>query len=137
VPASAIIVVLAPSSTCCPPARRLSSARLEADARSLASEPDGLVLVAGPAGSDKSAILSAFVDEINRNRADYMITIEPCVYLVHENVQALVSQREVGADAARAVAATRAALNENPDVLVVDDLASGEVAELRSVSGGP
>jgi twitching motility protein PilT len=103
---------------------------LEADARSLASEPDGLVLVAGPAGSDKSAILSAFVDEINRNRADYMITIEPCVYLVHENVQALVSQREVGADAARAVAATRAALNENPDVLVVDDLASGEVAAM-------
>ncbi len=103
---------------------------LEADARSLASEPDGLVLVAGPAGSDKSAILSAFVDEINRHRADYMITIEPCVYLVHENVQALVSQREVGADADRAVAATRAALNENPDVLVVDNLASGDVAAL-------
>lgn len=103
---------------------------LEADARSLASEPDGLVLVAGPAGSDKSAILSAFVDEINRHRADYMITIEPCVYLVHENVQALVSQREVGADADRAVAATRAALNENPDVLVIDNLTSGDVAAL-------
>lgn len=103
---------------------------LDADARSLASEPDGLVLVAGPAGSDKSAILSAFVDEINQHRADYMITIEPCVYLVHENVQALVSQREVGADIGRALVATRAALNENPDVLVIDDLASGDVAAL-------
>jgi len=103
---------------------------LEADARSLASEPDGLVIVAGPAGSDKSAILAAFVDEINRHRADYMITIEPCVYLVHESVQALVSQREVGTDPAGAAAATRAALNENPDVLVIDDLASGDVAAL-------
>lgn len=103
---------------------------LEADARSLASEPDGLVIVAGPPGSDKSAILAAFVDEINRHRADYMITIEPCVYLVHENVQALVSQREVGTDPARAAAAMRAAINENPDVLVIDDLASGDVAAL-------
>lgn len=103
---------------------------LEADARALASEPDGLVIVAGPAGSDKSAILAAFVDEINRHRADYLITIEPCVYLVHENVQALVSQREVGTDPTRAATATRAALNENPDVLVIDDLASGDVAVL-------
>jgi twitching motility protein PilT len=103
---------------------------LDADARSLATEPDGLVVVAGPAGSDKSAILSAFVDEINRHRADYMITIEPFVYLIHENVQALVSQREVGADPARAAAAARAALKEDPDILVIDDLASGEVAAL-------
>ncbi|MGE3888398.1 MAG: ATPase, T2SS/T4P/T4SS family [Vicinamibacterales bacterium] len=103
---------------------------LAPEARSLASEPDGLVIVAGPAGSDKSAILAAFVDEINRHRADYMITIEPCVYLVHENVHALVSQREVGTDPARAAAAMRDALSENPDVLVIDDLASGDVAAL-------
>ena len=52
---------------------------LDAAARLLATEPDGLVVVAGPAGSDKSAIVAAFVDIINRHRGDYVITLEPQV----------------------------------------------------------
>ena len=103
---------------------------LDATARLLATEPDGLVVVAGPAGSDKSAIVAAFVDIINRNRADYVITLEPQVRVSHEPHQALVSQREVGTEADRSVAMARAALRENPDVLVLEDVAAGELVSL-------
>ena len=57
---------------------------LDTAARLLATEPDGLVVVAGPAGSDKSAIVAAFVDIINRHRGDYVITLEPQVRVIHE-----------------------------------------------------
>ena len=103
---------------------------LDPTARLLATEPDGLVVVAGPSGSDKSAIVAAFVDIINRNRADYVITLEPQVRVSHEPHQALVSQREVGTEVDRSVAMARAALRENPDVLVLEDVAAGELVSL-------
>jgi twitching motility protein PilT len=103
---------------------------LDDAARLLATEPDGLVLVAGAAGSDKAAIVGAFVDTINRQRGDYVITLEPQVRVAHDNRHALISQREVGTDAARALAAARGALRENPDVLVIEDLHSGDLAGL-------
>lgn len=96
----------------------------------LATEPDGLVLVAGPEGSGKSTILSAFVDAINRRRADYVITLEPDVRLVQENRHALISQRQVKADASSKLSAARAALREDPDVLVVEGMDSAELFEL-------
>jgi twitching motility protein PilT len=96
----------------------------------LATEPDGLVIVAGPEGSGKSTILSAFVDSINRRRADYVITLEPEVRLVQENRHALISQREVKADAASKLSAARAALREEPDVLVIEGVDSAELFEL-------
>jgi len=104
--------------------------QLSADARLLATEPDGLVLVAGGAGSDASAIVAAFVDILNHQRADYVITLEPQIRVQHANREALVSQREVGQDGARAVAAARAALREDPDVLVIEGIATGELAQL-------
>jgi twitching motility protein PilT len=103
---------------------------LDANARLLATEPDGLVVVASPAGSDKSTIVAAFVDIINRSRADYVITLEPQVRVTHEHHQALVSQREVGSEVDRSVAMARAALRENPDVLVLEDVAAGELVSI-------
>jgi len=103
---------------------------LDATLRMMATEPDGLVVVAGPSGSDKSAVVAAFVDIINRHRSAYVITLEPHVQAAHDNQQALISQREVGADAGRSVAMARAALRENPDVLVLEDVATGDLASL-------
>ena len=88
------------------------------------------MVVAGPAGSDKSAIVAAFVDIINRNRGDYVITLEPQVRVIHEHHQALISQREMGTDADRGLAMARAALRESPDVLVLEDVASGDLVSL-------
>ena len=103
---------------------------LDPAARLLATEPDGLVVVAGPGGSDKSAIVAAFVDVINRHRSDYVITLEPQVRAIHDHHQALISQRETGLDADRGLAMARAALRENPDVLVFEDVTSGELVSL-------
>jgi twitching motility protein PilT len=104
--------------------------QLSAETRLLATEPAGLILVAGGAGSDASAIVAAFVDLLNRQRADYIISLEPQIRALHVNREALVSQREVGRDAGRAVAAARAALREEPDVLVIEGVATGELAQL-------
>ncbi len=112
------------------PAASVEQLSLDQDAVLLATEPDGLVVVTGRAGSDKAAIVSAFVDTINRHRGDYVITIEPQVRTQHDNRLALISQREVGTDPVRAVSALRAALRETPDVLAVADVASAEAATL-------
>ena len=104
--------------------------QLSAETRLLATEPDGLVLVSGLAGSDASAVVSAFVDLLNQQRADYIITLEPQVRVLHANRQALVSQREVGTDPVRAAAAARAALREQPDVLVIESLGTSDLAQL-------
>jgi twitching motility protein PilT len=104
--------------------------QLSAETRLLATEPDGLILVAGGAGSDASAIVAAFVDILNHQRADYIITLEPQIRALHINREALVSQREVGHDGARALMAARAALREEPDVLVIEGIATAEMALL-------
>ena len=98
---------------------------LSREVQALATEAEGLVLVAGPRGSGKSTLMSALVDLVNRQRADYVITLERQIRLVHDNRTALVSQREIRGGADEALAAARAALRENPDVLVVDDLELG------------
>ncbi|HQZ38818.1 MAG TPA: ATPase, T2SS/T4P/T4SS family [Vicinamibacterales bacterium] len=103
---------------------------LAPDAVLLATEPEGLVVVAGPAGSDRSAIVAAFVDIINQRRSDYIITIERQLRTLHENHHALVSQREAGTDDARLIAAVRGALRENPDVIVIEDADSTGLAAL-------
>jgi len=100
------------------------------EATLMATEPEGLVVVAGPSGADRSSIVAAFVDTINQRRSDYIITLERQVGALHDNRHALVSQRGVGADRAHAIAVARAALRENPDVLVIEDVASPEMAGL-------
>jgi twitching motility protein PilT len=104
--------------------------RLSDDMRLLATEPDGLVLVAGAASQDAAAIVAAFVGILNEQRADYIITLEPSIRVSHPSRSALVSQREVGHDGPRALAAARAALREEPDVLVIEGISTGDMAQL-------
>jgi twitching motility protein PilT len=103
---------------------------LSRDIQALAGERDGLILVAGPRLSGKSTLLSAYVDLINRNRSDYVITLETEIKFVHESRKAMVSQREVRGDVETMAAGARAALRENPDVLVIDDLRSADLIAL-------
>ncbi len=90
----------------------------------LAIEPEGLVLVAGPRSSGKRTLISAFVDLINRTRRDHVITIEREINIVHERGNSFISQREVRGSDDDLLAAARAALREDPDVLVIEDLRS-------------
>lgn len=103
---------------------------LSREVQALATEPQGLVLVAGTRGSGKSTLVSALVDLVNRQRAEYVIILERQIRLVHDNRSAIVSQREIRGGADAALGAARAALREDPDVLVVDDLASAQMVPL-------
>ena len=94
--------------------------------QALCAEADGLVVVAGPRSSGKSALLSVFVDLINRTRYDHVITIESQITKVHEKRLSFISQREVRGDGDAIAAAARAALREGPDVLVIEDLRAPE-----------
>jgi twitching motility protein PilT len=91
--------------------------------------PKGLVLVTGPTGSGKSTTLCALVDYINRTRADHIITIEDPIEFVHENKKCLVNQREVGEHTDSFKDALRAALREDPDVVLV-----GEMRDLETMA---
>ncbi len=100
------------------------------EVQALATEPQGIVLVAGAHGTGKSTLLSALVDLVNRQRAEYVVTLERQIRLVHDNRTAIVSQREIRGGGEEALSAARAALREDPDVLVVDDLASAQMVPL-------
>ncbi|MFO0670826.1 MAG: type IV pilus twitching motility protein PilT [Polyangiaceae bacterium] len=89
----------------------------------------GLVLVTGPTGSGKSTTLAAIVNEINQKHPMHIITIEDPIEFVHANKTSLVSQREVGTHAESFAAALRAAVRENPDLVLV-----GEMRDLETVS---
>ena len=89
----------------------------------------GLVLVTGPTGSGKSTTLAALIDHINQNRADHIITIEDPIEFVHENKRCLVNQREVGVHTRSFKNALRAALREDPDIVLV-----GEMRDLETIS---
>ena len=91
--------------------------------------PKGLVLVTGPTGSGKSTTLCAMIDYINRTRNDHIITIEDPLEFVHENKQCLINQREVGEHTDSFKDALRAALREDPDVVLV-----GEMRDLETIS---
>ncbi|HEU5182567.1 MAG TPA: PilT/PilU family type 4a pilus ATPase [Candidatus Polarisedimenticolia bacterium] len=82
----------------------------------------GLVLVTGPTGSGKSTTLAALVDWINRNRTDHIITIEDPIEFVHANQKCLVNQRQVGVHTEGFKPALRAALREDPDIVLVGEL---------------
>ncbi len=88
----------------------------------------GLVLVTGPTGSGKSTTLAAIINEMNTKRPLHFITIEDPVEFVHENKKSIVSQREVGTHAEGFAAALKAAMRENPDVILV-----GEMRDLETI----
>jgi twitching motility protein PilT len=89
----------------------------------------GLVVVTGPTGSGKSTTLAAMVDWINANRDDHIITIEDPVEFVHADKKCLINQREVGTQTKSFKAALRAALREDPDIVLV-----GEMRDLETVA---
>jgi twitching motility protein PilT len=95
----------------------------------LCALPKGLVLVTGPTGSGKSTTLAALVDHVNRTRDDHIITIEDPIEFVHANQRCLVNQREVGTHTQSFKAALRAALREDPDVVLV-----GELRDLETIA---
>ena len=90
----------------------------------------GLVLVTGPTGSGKSTTLAAMIDLINETRADHILTIEDPVEFVHRNKKGLVNQREVGTHTKSFASALRAALREDPDVILVGEMRDLETIEL-------
>jgi len=96
---------------------------------SLAEKPRGLVLVTGPTGSGKSTTLAAIVDEINNTRNDHILTIEDPIEFLHRHKQCIVNQREIGTDAKSFAEGLRAALRQDPDVLLV-----GEMRDLETIS---
>src|SRR5207253_5522481 len=106
--------------------------------QSLAIEPEGLVLVAGPRSSGKRTPLAAFVDLQNRTRRDHIITIEREINVVHERGQSFISQREVRGNDDDMLAAARGALREDPDVLVIEELRTGALMNvaLEAVAAG-
>ncbi len=88
----------------------------------------GLVLVTGPTGSGKSTTLSGLIDLINRTRNDHVITIEDPIEFVHQSKKCLITQRQVGVHTGSFKAALRAALREDPDIVLV-----GELRDLETV----
>jgi twitching motility protein PilT len=90
----------------------------------------GLVLVTGPTGSGKSTTLAAMIDLINETRGDHIITIEDPIEFVHQNKQSLVNQREVGPHTQSFAAALKAALREDPDVILVGEMRDRETVSL-------
>ncbi len=96
---------------------------------SLTHLPHGLVLVTGPTGCGKSTTLAAMIDMVNQDRAAHIITIEDPIEYVHHHQRSMVMQREVGSDAHDFAGALRAALRENPDVVLV-----GEMRDLETIA---
>lgn len=90
----------------------------------------GLVLVTGPTGSGKSTTLAAIIDYINRNRRDHILTIEDPIEFVHQNKGCLINQRELGSHTDSFASALRAALREDPDVILVGEMRDLETIEL-------
>ena len=90
----------------------------------------GLVLVTGPTGSGKSTTLAAMVDLINETRTDHILTIEDPIEFVHQNKKSLVNQREIRTNTRSFAAALRAALREDPDVILVGEMRDRETIEL-------
>ncbi len=92
----------------------------------LTSKPRGLVLLTGPTGSGKSTTLAALIDEINRTRSDHIITIEDPIEFLHAHKRCIVNQREIGADALGFAEALRAALRQDPDVILLGEMRDRE-----------
>lgn len=96
----------------------------------LINVPRGLVLVTGPTGSGKSTTLASLINEINSTRREHIITIEDPIEFVHQNKMSLINQREVSSHTKSFANALRAALREDPDIILVGELRDLETMQL-------
>jgi twitching motility protein PilT len=104
----------------------LADLSLPATLGEFALAPRGLVLVTGPTGSGKSTTLAGMIDYVNVNRSAHIITIEDPIEYVHEHKRCMVNQREVGDDVESFAMSLRAALREDPDVILVGEMRDTE-----------
>jgi len=95
----------------------------------LADRPRGLVLVTGPTGSGKSTTLAAMIDKINTERREHILTIEDPIEYIHQHKGCIVNQREVHSDTHGFSVALRAALREDPDIVLIGELRDLETIE--------
>ena len=109
--------------------RTLEELGLPESLRDLAMRPRGLVLVTGPTGSGKSTTLAAMVDEVNRAKPHHILTIEDPIEFVHRHKRCVVTQREIGNDAASFADALRAGLRQDPDTILL-----GEMRDLETIA---
>ena len=95
----------------------------------MANRPRGLVLVTGPTGSGKSTTLASLVDVINSSREEHIMTIEDPIEFLHRHKRCIVNQREIGSDATTFAEGLKAALRQDPDVILV-----GEMRDMETIS---
>lgn len=110
-------------------AMTLDELKLPPQLKELANLTQGLVLITGPTGSGKSTTLAALLHEINQNQRKHILTIEDPIEFIHANHESIIEQREVGTHTASFERALRAALREDPDVILV-----GEMRDLETIA---
>ncbi|MBI5500921.1 MAG: PilT/PilU family type 4a pilus ATPase [Deltaproteobacteria bacterium] len=98
--------------------------------RKIADQARGLVLVTGATGTGKTSTLAAMVHHINQNQPVHIVTIEDPIEFLHQNIKAWVSQREIGSDTENFSVALRAALRQDPDVVLVGEIRDHETADI-------
>jgi twitching motility protein PilT len=98
--------------------------------REMSEKPRGLVLVTGPTGSGKTTTLASMINNINMTRAEHILTIEDPIEFVYEPIKSVIHQRQVGEDTRSFANALRAALREDPDVVLVGELRDLETIQL-------
>jgi twitching motility protein PilT len=109
--------------------KSIEELQLPAVLNDLTRKPRGFVLVTGPTGSGKTTTLAAMIDLINREREDHILTIEDPIEFMHRHQKCIVNQREVGTDAPTFAKALKAALRQDPDVILV-----GEMRDIETIS---
>jgi len=107
----------------------INSLNLPAGLKNLLDLNSGLILVTGPTGSGKSTTQAAMVDYINEHRSCHIITLEDPIEFIHTNKKSIITQREIGTDSLSFPAALKAALRQDPDIIMI-----GEMRDLETIS---